>query len=172
MQNGIAQSFYNLSFRLGHWMPASLQKEALMWNSLKVGKVAVKAFFPLNFGFLCNCYHHTLLSDKYTHTLKNITRTCKTCACGLWSDIRRAKIVKGRSINLALSHRGRQALKHVGLEEKVCRFIHCLSSKAEVRQSLQEGGLVTPCHNSPPLPLVYWTKWKTKVHGGKPPFDF
>lgn len=171
MQNGIAQSFYNLSFRLGHWMPASLQKEALMWNSLKVGKVAVKAFFPLNFGFLCNCYHHTLLSDKYTHTLKNITLTCKTCACGLWSDIRRAKIVKGRSINLALSHRGRQALKHVGLEEKVCRFIHCLSSKAEVRQSLQEGDLVTPCHNSPPLPLVYWTKWKTKVHGGKP-FDF
>lgn len=35
------------------------------------------------------------------------------------SDIRKAKIVRGRSINLALSHRGRQALKHVGIEEKV-----------------------------------------------------
>lgn len=35
------------------------------------------------------------------------------------SDIRQAKIVRGRSINLALSHRGRQALKHVGMEEKV-----------------------------------------------------
>ncbi|KAF7221519.1 kynurenine 3-monooxygenase-like [Nothobranchius furzeri] len=34
-------------------------------------------------------------------------------------DIRKANIVRGRSINLALSHRGRQALKHVGLEEKV-----------------------------------------------------
>ncbi|XP_053088876.1 kynurenine 3-monooxygenase isoform X2 [Pangasianodon hypophthalmus] len=33
-------------------------------------------------------------------------------------DIRRAKTVKGRSINLALSHRGRQALKHVGMEDK------------------------------------------------------
>lgn len=35
------------------------------------------------------------------------------------TDIRKAKIVSGRSINLALSHRGRQALKAVGLEEKV-----------------------------------------------------
>ncbi|XP_061142011.1 kynurenine 3-monooxygenase [Syngnathus typhle] len=34
-------------------------------------------------------------------------------------DIRQAKIVKGRSINLALSHRGRQSLKHVGMEEKI-----------------------------------------------------
>uniref|UniRef100_A0A669C4J3 Kynurenine 3-monooxygenase n=1 Tax=Oreochromis niloticus TaxID=8128 RepID=A0A669C4J3_ORENI len=107
-----------------------------MWNSLKVGKVAVKAFFSLNFAFLSNCYHHTPLS-QYTHTLKNITHMCKTCACGLWSDIRRAKIVKGRSINLALSHRGRQALKHVGLEEKIvaqgipmhARMIHSLDGK-------------------------------------------
>ena len=36
-----------------------------------------------------------------------------------WSDIREAKIVQGRSINLALSHRGRQALSRVGMEEKV-----------------------------------------------------
>lgn len=34
-------------------------------------------------------------------------------------DIRLAKVVRGRSINLALSHRGRQALKHVGMEEKI-----------------------------------------------------
>ncbi|XP_034041456.1 kynurenine 3-monooxygenase [Thalassophryne amazonica] len=52
-------------------------------------------------------------------------------------DIRKAKIVSGRSINLALSHRGRQALQHVGLEEKIvsqgipmhARMIHSLSGK-------------------------------------------
>ncbi|XP_029306043.1 kynurenine 3-monooxygenase [Cottoperca gobio] len=52
-------------------------------------------------------------------------------------DIRQAKVVKGRSINLALSHRGRQALKHVGMEEKIvskgipmhARMIHALSGK-------------------------------------------
>ncbi|KAM6956802.1 kynurenine 3-monooxygenase [Aplochiton taeniatus] len=52
-------------------------------------------------------------------------------------DIRQAKIVKGRSINLALSHRGRQALKQVGMEEKIVskgipmhsRMIHSLSGK-------------------------------------------
>uniref|UniRef100_A0A8D3CGD6 Kynurenine 3-monooxygenase n=1 Tax=Scophthalmus maximus TaxID=52904 RepID=A0A8D3CGD6_SCOMX len=52
-------------------------------------------------------------------------------------DIRQAKIVKGRSINLALSHRGRQALNHVGMEDKIvsqgipmhARMIHSLSGK-------------------------------------------
>lgn len=52
-------------------------------------------------------------------------------------DIRTAKIVKGRSINLALSHRGRTALKHVGMEEKIvshgipmhARMIHSPSGK-------------------------------------------
>uniref|UniRef100_A0A3B4V8D7 Kynurenine 3-monooxygenase n=1 Tax=Seriola dumerili TaxID=41447 RepID=A0A3B4V8D7_SERDU len=52
-------------------------------------------------------------------------------------DIRKAKIVKGRSINLALSHRGRQALKHVGMEDKIvsqgipmhARMIHSPSGK-------------------------------------------
>ncbi|XP_028279240.1 kynurenine 3-monooxygenase [Parambassis ranga] len=52
-------------------------------------------------------------------------------------DIRQAKVVKGRSINLALSHRGRQALKHVGMEEKIvsqgipmhARMIHSLKGK-------------------------------------------
>lgn len=52
-------------------------------------------------------------------------------------DIRKAKVVKGRSINLALSHRGRQALKHVGMEEKIvsqgipmhARMIHSLNGK-------------------------------------------
>jgi kynurenine 3-monooxygenase len=37
----------------------------------------------------------------------------------IFADPRKCEFVKGRSINLALSHRGRQALKHVGLEEKV-----------------------------------------------------
>ncbi|XP_017571288.1 kynurenine 3-monooxygenase isoform X1 [Pygocentrus nattereri] len=52
-------------------------------------------------------------------------------------DIRCAKVVKGRSINLALSHRGRQALKHIGIEEKIvsmgipmhARMIHSLNGK-------------------------------------------
>ncbi|XP_036845660.1 kynurenine 3-monooxygenase [Oncorhynchus mykiss] len=50
-------------------------------------------------------------------------------------DIRQAKIVKGRSINLVLSHRGRQALKHVGMEDTIIskgipmhsRMIHALN---------------------------------------------
>ncbi|XP_052006467.1 kynurenine 3-monooxygenase-like [Xyrauchen texanus] len=52
-------------------------------------------------------------------------------------DIRTAKVVKGRSINLALSHRGRQALKHVGMEDKIvskgipmhARMIHNVNGK-------------------------------------------
>lgn len=35
------------------------------------------------------------------------------------SDPRVADFTRGRSINLALSHRGRQALKAVGLEDQV-----------------------------------------------------
>lgn len=37
----------------------------------------------------------------------------------LISDIRKAELVQGRSINLALSARGRKALAMVGLEEKL-----------------------------------------------------
>lgn len=52
-------------------------------------------------------------------------------------DIRRATVVKGRSINLALSHRGREALKAVGMEDKIvskgipmhARMIHSPSGK-------------------------------------------
>ncbi|XP_053731235.1 kynurenine 3-monooxygenase [Synchiropus splendidus] len=52
-------------------------------------------------------------------------------------DIRRAEVVRGRSINLALSYRGRQSLKHVGMEEKIvsqgipmhARMIHALNGK-------------------------------------------
>ncbi|CAH2251224.1 kynurenine 3-monooxygenase isoform X1 [Pelobates cultripes] len=52
-------------------------------------------------------------------------------------DIRSAKTVSGRSINLALSYRGLQALKAVGVEEKIvamgipmlARMIHSLSGK-------------------------------------------
>ncbi|KAI5107865.1 kynurenine 3-monooxygenase, partial [Silurus meridionalis] len=52
-------------------------------------------------------------------------------------DIRCAKTVKGKSINLALSHRGRQALKHVGMEDKIvsngipmhARMIHSVNGK-------------------------------------------
>ncbi|XP_074857485.1 kynurenine 3-monooxygenase isoform X1 [Carettochelys insculpta] len=52
-------------------------------------------------------------------------------------DIRVTRAARGRSINLALSHRGRQALKAVGLEEQIvargipmwARRIHTLSGK-------------------------------------------
>lgn len=41
------------------------------------------------------------------------------CSCCFLSDIRVARAARGRSINLALSHRGRQALKAIGMEEQV-----------------------------------------------------
>uniref|UniRef100_A0A8I5SYZ1 Kynurenine 3-monooxygenase n=1 Tax=Pongo abelii TaxID=9601 RepID=A0A8I5SYZ1_PONAB len=52
-------------------------------------------------------------------------------------DTRVANFTRGRSINLALSHRGRQALKAVGLEDQIvsqgipmrARMIHSLSGK-------------------------------------------
>ncbi|XP_075790273.1 kynurenine 3-monooxygenase isoform X2 [Pelodiscus sinensis] len=52
-------------------------------------------------------------------------------------DIRVARAMRGRSINLALSHRGRQALKAIGMEEQIvakgipmrARRIHTLSGK-------------------------------------------
>ncbi|XP_019378849.1 PREDICTED: kynurenine 3-monooxygenase [Gavialis gangeticus] len=52
-------------------------------------------------------------------------------------DIRVAKVTRGRSINLALSHRGRQALKAIGMEEQIvskgipmfARRIHTPSGK-------------------------------------------
>uniref|UniRef100_A0A8C8TGI4 Kynurenine 3-monooxygenase n=1 Tax=Peromyscus maniculatus bairdii TaxID=230844 RepID=A0A8C8TGI4_PERMB len=52
-------------------------------------------------------------------------------------DIRVAEFTRGRSINLALSYRGRQALKAIGLEDQVvskgvpmrARMIHSLSGK-------------------------------------------
>ncbi|XP_069890363.1 kynurenine 3-monooxygenase isoform X1 [Dipodomys merriami] len=55
-------------------------------------------------------------------------------------DIRVAQSVRGRSINLALSYRGRQALKAIGLEDQVVsqgvpmrgRMIHSLSGKRSV----------------------------------------
>lgn len=58
---------------------------------------------------------------------------CNTFLLSL--DIRKAKVVKGRSINLALSHRGRQALKHIGLEEKVSMDIVRLTYPKEVNDS-------------------------------------
>ena len=53
------------------------------------------------------------------------------------TDIRKQQAVAGRSINLALSCRGREALRHVGLEEYVisngipmyARMIHDLDGK-------------------------------------------
>jgi 2-polyprenyl-6-methoxyphenol hydroxylase-like FAD-dependent oxidoreductase len=58
------------------------------------------------------------------------------CMC-LVVDIRKQQIVAGRSINLALSCRGREALRHAGLEDQVTangipmygRMIHDLDGR-------------------------------------------
>lgn len=58
-------------------------------------------------------------------------------------DIRTAELVIGRSINLALSARGRKALAEVGLEEKLlehgipmyARMIHGRDGKCKVKCS-------------------------------------
>ena len=39
----------------------------------------------------------------------------------VFSDVRTSAHVQGRSINLALSYRGRNALKHVGLEDFILK---------------------------------------------------
>lgn len=54
--------------------------------------------------------------------------------------------MKGRSINLALSHRGRQALQHVGMEEKVSS--HSLLSRVL--------GL-HPCGGNPECVCCIWS---------------
>ncbi|XP_043913970.1 kynurenine 3-monooxygenase [Protopterus annectens] len=64
-------------------------------------------------------------------------RGCQVHVYEAREDIRTAKVVRGRSINLALSHRGRQALKAVGMEDKIvskgipmnARMIHSLRGK-------------------------------------------
>lgn len=56
------------------------------------------------------------------------------------SDIRKARVVTGRSINLALSARGRKALAEVSLEDKILadalpmegRMLHSLSGETRV----------------------------------------
>ena len=55
----------------------------------------------------------------------------------MYPDIRKQKAIFGRSINLALSCRGREALRHAGLEDLVtsngipmrARMIHDLNGK-------------------------------------------
>lgn len=105
---------WHLPFRLGHWTPASWPKEALVWMCLKPGKVDTKlslqVLLPVPFYAL-----RLWVQLKNNKPFSNLC--CNTFLLSL--DIRKAKVVKGRSINLALSHRGRQALKHIGMEEKV-----------------------------------------------------
>ena len=54
-------------------------------------------------------------------------------------DIRKEDVVSGRSINLALSHRGREALRAVGLEDEVlakamrARKIHTANGKLSLQ---------------------------------------
>lgn len=60
----------------------------------------------------------------------SLSRLCCHClqnALLSLADIRVASFARGRSINLALSHRGRQALRAVGMEEQVLWHILLLS---------------------------------------------
>lgn len=64
----------------------------------------------------------------------------ETCNICIVTDIRKAELVQGRSINLALSVRGRRALAKVGLEKKLLehgipmrgRMLHDLNGKTHV----------------------------------------
>ncbi|XP_045467971.1 kynurenine 3-monooxygenase [Harmonia axyridis] len=49
-------------------------------------------------------------------------------------DLRKCKLQRGRSINLALSHRGRRALRTVGLEEEVLK--HAIPMKGRLLHNL------------------------------------
>ncbi|KAH9495524.1 hypothetical protein Btru_013497 [Bulinus truncatus] len=65
-----------------------------------------------------------IIYSGYFHNLilyRNIFKDIKKGKC-LLIDIRTLKVVKGRSINLALSCRGREALKRVGLEDAVTKY--------------------------------------------------
>lgn len=77
------------------------------------------------------------------------------CFVSFWLDIRRAEVVKGRSINLALSHRGRQALKQVGMEDKVrseqtpaCLFIDLKDNTIDTHGSSTVPSLVIVHHTT------------------------
>ncbi|KAK3094065.1 hypothetical protein FSP39_023696 [Pinctada imbricata] len=64
------------------------------------------------------------LGGGYTSVTLNLIRmhsTRQDISFDMSHDIRKAAIVKGRSINLALSVRGREALRHVGLEDEVVK---------------------------------------------------
>uniref|UniRef100_A0A8C7DAI7 Kynurenine 3-monooxygenase n=1 Tax=Oncorhynchus kisutch TaxID=8019 RepID=A0A8C7DAI7_ONCKI len=71
-------------------------------------------------------------------------------------DIRQAKIVKGRSINLVLSHRGRQALKHVGMEDTIIskgipmhsRMIHALNGTQSPIPYGKKGQVILLLHSA------------------------
>ncbi|XP_044756441.1 kynurenine 3-monooxygenase [Coccinella septempunctata] len=51
-------------------------------------------------------------------------------------DLRKCKLQRGRSINLALSHRGRRALRSVGLEEAVLK--HAIPMKGRLLHNLPD----------------------------------
>ena len=65
-------------------------------------------------------------------------------------DIRKIQLGRGRSINLALSHRGRQSLKAIGFEENVLtmaipmysRYIHLDNDKASIQPYSSKGDAI------------------------------
>lgn len=81
-----------------------------MWRCLKLGKVDNNLCLLVTLPLLLNALRHGMTTAFLNFCFKTFL---------LSLDIRKAKVVKGRSINLALSHRGRQALRHIGMEEKV-----------------------------------------------------
>lgn len=57
------------------------------------------------------------------------------CLSLLYLDIRRSDLVQGRSINLALSVRGRKALAEVGLEDKLMQ--HAIPMRGRMLHDLK-----------------------------------
>lgn len=60
----------------------------------------------------------------------------------MYSDIRTAELVIGRSINLALSVRGRKALAEVGLEEEILK--HGIPMRGRMLHDLKGATRIVP----------------------------
>ena len=70
---------------------------------------------------------------------------CKVTIYEKRSDPRKAEIIRGRSINLALSHRGIMALAKIGLDEKI--LAHSTSMKGRMVHTLLGDSNFQPYHH-------------------------
>lgn len=89
------------------------------------------------------------VNKKYLKERKKKGDMCNVASTCNVLDIRVAQLTRGRSINLALSHRGRQALKAIGLEDQVPRSCillredntHCFATTAWLYFILVQGAV-------------------------------